>query len=146
MAAASGFAFFDSEPGWQSLFALFGLPFVLVGLGMMGSPYWLYRKAKSTVYALTNRRVMIITGGASKKIQSFAGKDIGIIERTERANGSGDVTFATITTSKNTHRVGFMGVQDSRRVERLLLDVFKKDKDSPEPTGYSRLPGAFDQS
>jgi hypothetical protein len=146
MAAASGLAFRDSEPGWTSLFALFGVPFVLVGLGMLTSPYWLYRKSKLTVYALTNRRALIITGGATKKIQSFTSSDIGIIERTERANGRGDVMFATIEGKKNSQSVGFMGISDARRVERHLFDVFKKDKELPETTGYSNLPGAFSQN
>ncbi|HKP84987.1 MAG TPA: hypothetical protein VJZ26_02750 [Blastocatellia bacterium] len=145
MAAASGFAFVESEPGWDSLFALFGVPFVLVGLGLLTSPYWLYKKAKLTVYALTNRRAMIITGHATRKIQSFAGGDIGLIERTERANGRGDVIFATVETKKNSQQVGFMGISDARRVERLLLDVFKKEKEVAEPTRYSNLPGAFGQ-
>jgi hypothetical protein len=140
MAAASGLFFEDSEPGWISLFALFGVPFVLVGLGMLTSPYWLYKKAKQTVYALTNRRAMIITGGSTKKVQSFTGNDMGVIERTERSNGIGDVIFATIAGKKSDQPVGFMGISEARRVERLLLDTFKKDKetkDDLEPTSFS---------
>ena len=128
------------KPGWMSLFALFGVPFVLVGLGMLTSPYWLYKKAKQTVYALTNRRAMIITGGSTKKVQSFTGNDIGIIERTERSNGIGDVVFATVVGKKSDQPVGFMGISEARRVERLLLDTFKKDKetkDDLEPTSFS---------
>ncbi|MGA9770844.1 MAG: hypothetical protein WBV94_17520 [Blastocatellia bacterium] len=139
-AAASGLFFKDSKPGWISLFGLFGVPFILVGLGMLTSPYWLYKKAKQTVYALTSRRAMIITGGSTKKIQSFTGNDMGAIERTERSNGAGDVMFATIEGKKGDQPVGFMGISDARRVERLLLDTFKKDKepkDDLEPTSFS---------
>lgn len=147
-AAASGLFFNDSEPGFLSLFGLFGVPFILVGLGMLTSPYWLYKKAKQTVYALTNRRAIIITGGSTKKIQSFTGNDMGVIERTERANGAGDVMFATIAGKKSDQPVGFMGIPDARRVERLLLDTFKKENDTKEtlePTGFSnRFPQTFD--
>jgi hypothetical protein len=146
MATASGLAFRDSQPGWTSLFALFGVPFALVGLGMLTSPYWLYRKSKLTVYALTNRRALIITGGATKKIQSFTSADIGVIQRTERPKGRGDVMFATIEVKKNPQSVGFMGIADARRVERYMLDMFKKDKQLSEITSYSNLPGAFGQS
>lgn len=145
MAAASGLAF-DAEPGWTSLFALFGVPFVLVGLGMLTSPYWLYKKAKRTIYALTNRRAIIITGGANRKIQSITSKDVGLIERTERANGRGDIMFATVDAKKGPEQVGFIGISDARRVERMLLDVFKKEKEFSDPTGFPNLPGAFGQS
>ena len=140
MAAASGLFFKDAKPGWLSLFALFGVPFVLVGLGMLTSPYWLYKKAKQTVYGLTNRRAIIITGGSTKKVQSYTGDDMGVIERTERSNGTGDVVFATVEGKKSVEQVGFMGISDARRVERLLLDTFKKDKmakDDIEPTSFS---------
>lgn len=131
-AAASGLIWSEGELGWHSLFGLFGVPFVLVGLGMLTSPYWVYRKAQRTVYALTNRRAMIITGTPARKIQSFAGPDIGLIERTERANGRGDVMFATITGNKSIQRFGFTGIADARRVEWLLLDVFKQNTETQD--------------
>ena len=51
------------------------------------------------------------------------------IERTERSNGKGDVMFATSSNNKTTQRVGFIGIVDARRVERLLLDAFKSGTD-----------------
>jgi len=130
MAAASGLFWSEMGIGWHSLLALWGVPFVLAGFGMLGSPYWLYRKAQRTVYAIDNRRVLIISGTRTRKVQSFAAPDIGLIERTERANGKGDVMFATETGNKVTQRVGFTGINDARRVERLLLEVFKEDADA----------------
>ncbi len=124
--AASGLIWGEREIGWQSLFGLFGVPFVLVGFGMLLSPYWVYRRAQRTVYAITNRRALIISGTTVRKIQSFAASDIEIIERTERRNGKGDVMFATTTVSRNPQRVGFLGIPEARRVERLLLDTFKR--------------------
>jgi len=135
--AASGLIWSDEEFGWYSLFGLFGVPFVLVGLGMLTSPYWIYRNAQRTVYALSNRRAMIISGTPARKIQSFAGPDIDLIERTERANGKGDVMFATITTNKNIQRIGFTGINDARRVEQLLLDNFKRNEGDKPAEDYS---------
>ena len=37
-------------------FPLFGLPFVLIGLGMLTAPHWAKRKALRTAYAVTDRR------------------------------------------------------------------------------------------
>ena len=47
--------------GW--VMALFGLPFVLVGLGMLLAPFAAFRSARRTVYVLTNKRFMTITEG-----------------------------------------------------------------------------------
>jgi hypothetical protein len=146
MAAASGFLFSESGNGIFSLFALFGVPLVLVGFGMLSSPYRVYRKMKRTVYALTNRRALIITGGRSQTIRSYSSKDTGIIERTERASGKGDIYFATAEGNKSTQRIGFLGISDARRVERLLverllMDVFKKEDAAAFP---GKLSGGFD--
>src|SRR6266404_1761012 len=43
-------------PGFFNAFPLFGLPFILIGLGMLSGPLWAYRKALKTVYVITNRR------------------------------------------------------------------------------------------
>jgi hypothetical protein len=43
------------------LFPLFGVPFVLIGLGMLAAPYWMRRKAQNTVYALTDKRALILS-------------------------------------------------------------------------------------
>ncbi len=136
-AAASGLVWGEMGFGWHSLFALWGVPFVLVGFGMLGSPYWLYRKAQRTVYAITNRRALIISGTRTREIQSYTARDIGIIERSERANGKGDVMFATAASNKNPQRVGFTGIPDARRVERLLLDTFKSDEEDKPAEDYT---------
>ncbi|HEY9232475.1 MAG TPA: hypothetical protein VIS78_10015, partial [Blastocatellia bacterium] len=91
-------------------------------------PYWAYRRAQRTVYAISSRRALIISGTFARKIQSFAAPDIGIIERTDRRNGKGDVMFATTTVNRNIQRIGFTGITEARRVERLLLDTFKHDE------------------
>ena len=125
MAAASGL-FFDSEPGWMSLFELFGVPFVLIGLGMLTSPYWLYKKAKLTVYALTNRRAMIITGRATKKVQSFAASDMGLIERTERRDGRGE--------ARDRPRPGY----PPRPAGQLAARTRGEDRQGAHPRGVAR--------
>ena len=51
MAGAAGFQFPDFSHG-QGLFALFGVPFVLIGLGGLGLPYWLHRNAVNIVYVI----------------------------------------------------------------------------------------------
>src|SRR5262245_23909973 len=69
MAEAAGI--FDRFNGFQGggplnkqrlIFSLFGLPFVLIGLGMLSSPLWIWRRlrrrAERTAYVITNQRAI----------------------------------------------------------------------------------------
>ena len=105
-------------------FPLFGIPFLLVGLAVMLGPLWVYLGAQKTVYAVTEKRALIILGGA---VQSFTSADIGEISRFERPDGSGSVFFASrsFTTSNGftrQARIGFEGIPDVRQVEKLIRD------------------------
>ncbi|MBK9081747.1 MAG: hypothetical protein IPL88_06520 [Rhizobiales bacterium] len=68
--AALGFAWdaFIGEnrsktPRWiAGLMAAFGLPFVLIGLGMLYQPVKMLRRARRLVYAVTDRRLIEIVG------------------------------------------------------------------------------------
>src|SRR6478609_3430837 len=52
IAGASGFKMPDFSHGF-GFFPLFGVPFVLIGFGMLTSPYWMRRKARRTAYVVT---------------------------------------------------------------------------------------------
>jgi hypothetical protein len=133
---ASGITTGATNRGFFILFPLFGLPFVLVGLAMTSAPYWAYRKAQNTIYAITDRRLMIITEGRSKTVQSYDADEIGEITRRERADGSGDLIFArtadahtdTDGYSRSRTQVGFLGVPDVRTVERYVRELKDRDK------------------
>jgi hypothetical protein len=140
MAGASGiwFAGFGGQknrpPGvgvFFGCFPLFGLPFVLIGLGMLSSPYWLQRKAKRTCYALTDRRAIVWEAGSfgSLEVRSYGPAELSKIRRTEYADGSGDLVFEDVITigpgsgrypATTRQRHGFMGIDQVRQVEELL--------------------------
>jgi len=114
----------SSPAGPWSFFPLFGLPFVLIGLGIMATPLWAYLGAGRTVYALTEKRALIIVG---QSVQFFAPEEMGALSRLERPDGSGSVYFATreFTTSRGAlrhSRIGFEGIPEVRHVEQLLRD------------------------
>jgi hypothetical protein len=126
--------------GAFSFFPLFGIPFLLVGLGMLTSPWWAHRKGSQTVYAVTDRRLLIIKGGAARSVQSFDENSIGNIERVERSNGSGDIIFAQQVRDygggdgdarTSVVHIGFFGIPDVRSVEKLVRDVTQR---STRPT------------
>lgn len=113
--------------GPWALFPLFGLPFLLVGLGVFFAPVWIYFAACNTVYAVTEKRALVISGGAMRGVQSFTHENIGEITRFERSDGSGSVYFAarTMVTSRGfpqSMRVGFEGIPEVRHVEQLIRD------------------------
>jgi hypothetical protein len=118
-------------PAVFDFFPLCGLPFLLVGLFMVSSPYWLRRKAQRTLYALTNQRALIWEPGffGSFTLRNYTAAGLGRMSRTERADGSGDLVFEEFVTygansqghrTASTTRRGFLGINDVRKVEELV--------------------------
>lgn len=110
-----------------ALMGLFGLPFLLIGLAMLTAPFWAYRMARQTCYALTDRRA--ITWNANPfggvRVRSFTPQALARIARNERADGSGDLIFEEYATrDRHGHRrvtaFGFMNIRDVHAVEDLL--------------------------
>lgn len=120
---ASGIGGQAHEFGW--LFGLFGLPFVAIGIAMLGSPWWARRRAMATVYAITERRALILSGTRTLRTESHASEQFVEIHKTERSDGSGDLLFLERTVRGRRGRVrsvpdGFWGVPDVRDAERFL--------------------------
>lgn len=132
MAAASGFKLPRFEDGW-SLFPLFGLPFLLIGLGGLSAPFWLRRKARSIIYAITNQRALTIEGSKSITIKSYLASDIVGIERTEHQDGSGDLILRTeqyrdSDGGRQTKQYGFFSINEVRKAERLLETLIRNNR------------------
>lgn len=107
------------------VFPLFGIPFVLVGLWMLTMPAREAARGARMLYAITNRRALIIEGGSETKVKSYTARDMGNIERTERGDGSGDIVFGRERRTGAKGRtyfepIGFFGVRDVRMVEAAL--------------------------
>jgi hypothetical protein len=104
-------------------FAAFGLPFVLAGLGMFTSPYWIRRAAQRTLYVLTDRRaIILVPTWRGIRERSFEPAQLHDLRRTQRADGSGDLVFTTELTGYTRGRplataIGFQAVPDVRGVE-----------------------------
>lgn len=111
-----------------SLMALIPVFLILVVLAAVLLP--MYRR-RQTVYAVTDRRALIMEGGRTR---SFGANDIEFIERRMARGGTGDVVFATQIRDRyagNTGRrivsepIGFMGIERPQQVEALMLQVFR---------------------
>ncbi|MEN6372464.1 MAG: hypothetical protein ABFD64_10685 [Armatimonadota bacterium] len=80
--------------GAPLLFALFGVPFVLIGLYMVfGRFFYKAWKKRKTYYAVTNKRIIVITLGIGKNIQAVFIRDIPMINQSIGANGMGSLIF-----------------------------------------------------
>lgn len=107
-------------PPGASLFPLFGLIFVFVGLALIFTPFLNSAQAAQTIYAVTDRRLLIIEGQST---QSYLPRDIERLER--RGEEQGDVIFARKLRRGSKGRtyeteIGFFGIQNPREVERLI--------------------------
>jgi len=110
---------------------LFGVPFFLIGVGMLGSPIWVRRWAKRSCYAITDRRVILWKAGwlGTVEVRSYSAEHLGRIVRTEYGDGTGDLIFEEIVerytdtegaACTRTIRRGFIGIEDVREVESLI--------------------------
>ena len=113
-------------------FPLFGVPFVLIGLGMLSAPYWARRYAAGTVYAITDRRaILFATGFRSRTVKSYQPAELTRISRVERDDGSGDLIleeygYRDRDGDRRSGRQGFMGISDVKEVERLIRALAAK--------------------
>jgi hypothetical protein len=108
-------------------FPLFGVPFVLIGFGMLSSPFWMYRRARRTYYALTDQRAIIWSVGlfGGTEVRSFQAADLGKMVRRDYADGSGDLIFEEAVSRNGdggSHRPerGFLAIENVREVEALI--------------------------
>lgn len=109
--------------------------FFLLFLSAIFVPMWLrYQRGKETVYAVTNRRAVIIE---PDKVQSFGENQLQHIERRRHNDGSGDIIFKTdyylrtvampygVSQQRAHITHGFLGIENPEQVEALLLETFQ---------------------
>jgi hypothetical protein len=102
--------------------------FIAIGLFILSQPIRSALNARSTVYAVSDQRLFILSGGWSKRVESYRPDQIATLERTERAGGHGDIVFrreAQATNSRFNGRsflkdIGFYGVPEVRQVEAAI--------------------------
>ena len=76
------------------LFALFGIPFVIVGLVFAFGRFIIDAKQRAhTFYGITEDRIIIKSGVFSKSIKSLQIKTLSDIEYNEKNDGSGTISI-----------------------------------------------------
>jgi hypothetical protein len=75
-------------------FALWGVPFVLIGFGMLLAPYFTWRKGGKTLFVLTGKRLTTLQDGSLVKVTSVYPQEISGLSRTEGPDGRGTLTVS----------------------------------------------------
>ncbi len=132
IAGAAGFKVPNFNQG-ADLFPLFGIPFVLIGFGMLSAPLWMLRKSRRTVYVVTDRRAIIFDGGLhSTTIRSYwAAAHLGDLRRNQRDDGFGDLIFDRRVSHDSDGKaqqtdVGFFAIPEVKAVENLVRGILVK--------------------
>ena len=112
----------------QHLIALIGLPSFFLGLEMLLSPLWEWKRARNTVYLITDKRAISVRGDRPITIKSFSPDLLQNVYRKEKADGSGDVVI-TVRGWKDSDgdpwsgEIGFFAVRNPQEVEKLLKQL-----------------------
>ncbi len=113
---------------WPPL--LFGLLLLAPGLYHLSSPLWTIRKAHRTLYVVTDRRAIVLTGTFSRMVLSFGPEQLTQLLRKEKPDGSGDILFlgprtAPADGSRRTRSTesALYGIENVKEVEGLLREI-----------------------
>lgn len=128
--AASGFEMPSFNSGFD-FFPLFGIPFILIGIGLLTAPFWMGFSAGNTVYVLTNKRAIIFSKSFSNfTIKDYLPEQLKDVYRQEDAEDRGSIIFGEeVGTGKNSNTstsYGFLGIPDVREVEKLVKELAEK--------------------
>lgn len=93
-----GFVFFWEvsalAAGAPNFFALFGLPFILVGLYLIAGRFYVdARMRANTYYGLTDRRIIIVSGLFTRTTNTLPLRTLNDVSVQERNDGSGTIQF-----------------------------------------------------
>lgn len=112
------------------LFPLFGVPFVAVGIGMLTSPIWMRKAAERTLYAITDRRALIVRRSVFGRttVNTFEPSRLTSTEHAHNPDGSGDIIFDSTSWmdsdgDRRHRRIGFIAVPDIRQVIPLIQNL-----------------------
>lgn len=83
--------------GAPFFFMLWGIPFILVGLYIVFGRFVVDARLRDrTFYGVTSERVIIVSGLFSRQTKSLQLRTLSDISLTERADGSGTITFGPV--------------------------------------------------
>jgi hypothetical protein len=126
---------------WE--FALFGIPFVMLGIYIIAGRFVSDTTARArTIYAVTDQRVLILSGVFNRNRRSLELVGLGEINSSERSNGSGTITFGPTNPFSamrgwpawgwTTASAAFEGVARVRDVLKAICDAQRSASRGPD--------------
>ncbi len=92
-----GFAFWEYSviaSAGPTFFALWGIPFVMVGLYIIFGRFFVdSRRQTQMYYGVTQERIIIVSGSRSRKVNSLNIHMLSDLSMKEQSDGSGTITF-----------------------------------------------------
>lgn len=126
--AWGGFALFWEATviivGAPFFFALFGIPFVIIGYYMLiGRFFYDARKRKNTIYAVTTERIITRSGTKNRETKSVEIRGLSDFILSQKTDGSGTITFGQADTSNFPLKgMSWKGTQQFQSLE-MIEDV-----------------------
>jgi hypothetical protein len=107
------------------VFAIFGIPFIVIGFGMLASPFYALKKNRQTAFAITESNLAIVSLGRVLVSQVRPLSGIKRIESVEKANGSGTLKLIfgygrDSDGDRTTDSEDLAGIENVRDVEDLI--------------------------
>jgi hypothetical protein len=131
---ASAYFATEAADGGFKLFPLFGVPFVFIGLYLLFFRHLvsLFRR-KNMIYALTNKRVMIVHTGKRQYVQEYRYENISNIQMKCDEDDIGSIFFFTGEIRYNNGRnysstSGIFGIKDTKKVYKILSQCMENKK------------------
>lgn len=109
-------AYSGRGPQWFGL--VFMVPFVLVSLYMLTSPYWAIKNSKESICLLTDTRALAIIAGMTSTNVRYTRRSMTPIKIRKQGADVADVIFYE---DDDVHK-GFNGVHDAENCARILKD------------------------
>ncbi len=124
-----------SNDAMLSVFPLFGLPFVLVGLYLVFFKHIVTAiKRKKIIYALTNNRALIVHTGKRQYVQEYRYENIANIQMKCDSNDIGSIFFlaGAINYTRNGRSYastsGIFGIKETKKVYKILSQCLEKKR------------------
>jgi hypothetical protein len=116
--------------GLAIFFALFTIPFLLIGFACLAAPFQAIRNSVRTVHAVTDQRILTTTAGKAVKVDSCKLAAVNFIKRHDARNGSGSLSigYGVEKDSDGDPRPltqEWPGIPDVRRAETLIRENAK---------------------
>jgi hypothetical protein len=115
---------------------------VLVLLSLLvwaGIPVFVYLRQtahlRHTLYAITDRRALILSVGNPKRTESYPPQKIEFVHAIPRGGGRGDLLFVVLRgtgTRSQSFKHGFLGIEEVARVARLMRETLVRESPSGE--------------